>query len=108
MAFVAAGAAIAGLGSGIYSGEVGRKQQKKALRSQQQAQARSEARATSQQRRSEQEQRRLNRRQPDLMGILGRARQSALQGTGSTLLTGPGGVPKGRVALGQSSLLGGA
>ena len=60
MAFIAAGAAIAGLGSSIVSGEQGRKQQKKALRSQEQAQARSEARALSQQRRSEQEQRRLN------------------------------------------------
>ncbi len=106
MAFAALGGLL--VGGSVYQGEAGRKQQKKALRSQEQAQARSEARALSQQRRSEQEQRRLNRKQPDLFSILGREREAALQGPGSTLLTGARGVGKGKLTLGQSSILGGA
>lgn len=98
-------AAVSGVAS-VAQGEVTRKAASRALRSQKEAQRLATSRAAAEQRRSEQDQRRANRGQPDLGGILGREQRGS-RGTSSTLLSG-GGVASSSLTLGRSSLLGSA
>jgi hypothetical protein len=64
------------------------------------------SRSASEQRRQEMEQRRLNRRKPNIQSILGAERRAALTGPGATTLTGSAGVGRESLTLGRSSLLG--
>lgn len=96
MAITGAVAAVAALGNSVYQGEQQRKQQIKALRSQEQAQKEATNNAMSQQRMSEEAMRKANRKTPDVNQIL---KDQGIQGA-STMLTGPmgintsGGAPK--------------
>jgi len=96
MAISGAVAAVAALGNSIYQGERQQKQQKTALRQQEQAQREATNQAISQQRMSEEAMRKANRKTPDVNQIL---KDQGIQGF-STMLTGPmgintsGGAPK--------------
>lgn len=103
------GAGIAGagtIGSSIYSGEQGKKQQKESLRMQQQQMREAESRATSQQRRGEQEMARANAKKPDISAIMQAAQEASKAGAAGTMLTGPRGVDPNALQLGRTSLLG--
>lgn len=104
---VAAAAAVAGTAYSVVAGEDAKKQQKKAMESQERAQAQQLAQTQAQQRRSEMAMNAANRRQPDVGGIMERAGQQAGGGPSSTMLTGPGGVDPTQLSLGRSTLLGG-
>lgn len=107
MAVVGAISAIAALGYGVYSGQQQAKAQKRALRSQEQAQKESTAAAAAQQRRAEMEAKKANARKPDTASILANEQKSALQGPSATMLTGASGATRGGMKLGQTSMLGG-
>lgn len=47
-----------------------------------------------------------NQKQPDLAAIMAANRAATAGGIGSTMLTGPGGVKAGTLALGKTTLLG--
>ena len=104
---VAAAAAVAGTAYSVVAGEDAKKQQKKALESQERAQAQQLAQTQAQQRRSEMAMNAANRKQPDVAGIMERAGQQAGGGPSATMLTGPGGVDPTQLSLGRSTLLGG-
>ena len=99
--------AAAGTTYSIVAGEEGKRQQKKALESQERAQAQQLAQTQAQQRRSEMAMNAANRRTPDVGGIMERAGQQAAGGPSATMLTGPGGVDPTQLSLGRSTLLGG-
>lgn len=110
MGFAAIPAALGGaglLGLGIYEGEKQMKEQKRALRAQEEAQDQAERAAFSEARRAELRERAANRRQPDTTSLLTGSRRRARQGAASTLLTGTRGVADAQLTLGRSSLLGG-
>jgi len=102
-----AAAAVAGTTYSVVAGEDAKQQQKKAMESQERAQAQQLAQTQAQQRRSEMAMNAANRRQPDVGGIMERAGQQAGGGPSSTMLTGPGGVDPTQLSLGRSTLLGG-
>lgn len=106
MGIVAGIAAGAALGGSIYQGERQRKEQKRALRSQERAQSESLAAAAAQERRADMEAKAKNRKEPDVASLLATEQRASLTGTASTLLTGASGVTKDRLRLGQTSLLG--
>lgn len=89
----------------IYAGERAAKQQKKALESQEAAQAAALAEQKKQAATSEQNINKANRRSPDASAILAQA-QDAYGGMG-TMLTGPKGVDPNALSLGKNTLLGG-
>lgn len=103
LAFAVGGAS---LGASIYQGQSAAKAQRRALRSQEQAQREATSRAAAIQRRNEMESRRVNRRTPDIGRLLDTAGTRSRQGPGSTFLTGPRGVPASGMLLGGTSLLG--
>ena len=102
-----AAAAVAGTTYSVVAGEDAKKQQKKAMESQERAQAQQLAQTQAQQRRSEMAMNAANRKSPDVAGIMERAGQQAGGGPSSTMLTGPGGVDPSQLSLGRSTLLGG-
>jgi Flp pilus assembly protein TadB len=102
-----AAASVAGTAYSVVAGQDAKKQQKKAMESQEKAQAQQLAQTQAQQRRSEMAMNAANRRQPDVSGIMERAGQQAGGGPSSTMLTGPGGVDPTQLSLGRSTLLGG-
>ncbi len=104
-AAIATAAAVGG--ASVYQGQMQKRSQRRALRSQEAAQDQALAAAASEQRRTEMEQRKLNRRQPDLGTILAGQRARGRRGAASTLLTGATGVGRGSMTLGTTSLLGG-
>lgn len=94
------------LGIAVAQGEAQMRAQKRAARRTAEAQRLATSRAAAEQRRQEMEQRRLNRRKPNVMSLLGKEQNAAATGPGATLLTGSAGVPRDRLTLGSSSLLG--
>jgi|LakMenEpi03Aug12_release.lakeMendotaPanAssembly.Ray.scaffolds.fasta_scaffold981868_2 hypothetical protein len=107
LAGIAAGAAAAGTGYAIVSGERGAKMQREAMGQQQQAQQAAAASARSQQRKSQQAMAAANRQEPAVADIMGRAAAEMGGGPSSTMLTGPMGVNPQELQLGRTSLLGG-
>lgn len=107
MAFGSALGAL-GIGASIFQGQRQRQVERRARRDQQAAQQRAESRALAEERRAEEERRRLNRRRPDATSLLANQQRDGARGASGTLLTGPGGVNRGQLQLGRSSLLGGA
>lgn len=93
-------------GYSVYSGEKGRKAQKNALRSQEQAQKQAEARAMSQQRSSEQQLAMANRKRPDISAIMQASEEAGSMGAAGTMLTGPKGVNPDDLTMAKTSLLG--
>lgn len=92
-------ASAIGAGASIYSAKKNAKAQKVAT--QQAEKQAAETKATNQRAIN-----RANQKTPDLAAIFGMNRQATGGGVGSTMLTGPGGVPAGTVALGRNTLLG--
>jgi hypothetical protein len=107
IAGIAAGAAAAGTGYAITSGQRGAAMQRQAMRQQQEAQGAASAAARSQQRRSQQAMAAANRAEPAVADIMGRAAAEMGGGPSSTMLTGPMGVNPQDLQLGRTSLLGG-
>lgn len=93
----------ASIGGSLLEGERARKQQKRALGAQQEANRLATSRAASEQRRTEMEQRRLNRKGPNIGSLLDTERSQSAGGAASTLLTSPSGR---RPTLAKTSLLG--
>lgn len=89
--------------TGNLPGQREAKAQKRALRDQRDAQAVAAAAAASEAQRAEAQQRRANRRAPDVAALLeaARARKS-----NATLLTGTRGVERSALSLGGTTLLG--
>lgn len=79
-------------GAGVLQGVTGAKAQKKALRAQQEAQAQALAATKRQENLNAQEAAKLNRKKPDIAGILARA-QLDVGKLPSTMLTGARGLP---------------
>tara|TARA_R100000654_G_C2644561_1_gene122252 strand:+ start:455 stop:772 length:318 start_codon:yes stop_codon:yes gene_type:complete len=105
MGFIALGGAL--LGYQIYQGERQNRQQKKALRLQEQAnrdarQAQKEAKD-----RADVEMNRANRKRADVSAIQSKEEQAALTGPAGTMLTGVQGVDPDQLNLGGNTLLGG-
>lgn len=101
-----AGAAAAGTGYAIYSGQKQAGQQKKALARQNTAQQTAEAAALSTERKAEVAQNAANQKVPNVAQILARAATMGNGGLSSTMLTGPSGVDGASLNLGKTSLLG--
>lgn len=97
---------LGAIGAGIVQGERAKSAQKEAIRRQDAAQREATNRATAEQRRQEMERRRLNKKTPNVAGILKREQGASTSGVGSTVLTGAAGVSPGRLMLGRSSMLG--
>ncbi len=91
----------------IYSGEQQRKQQKKQLALQAQANADARKRAKEAADREDVLQNKENRRRADVSAIRSKEEQSAMTGPAGTMLTGVEGVPIGEENLGGNTLLGG-
>lgn len=94
-------------GAAVVQGQRAARQQRRALRAQEQAQQEALNRAQAAERRSRAEFERVNRRQPDATSLLGAEQARERTGAGSTLLTGSLGVDPGKLLLGRKSLLGG-
>ena len=94
------------VGGVVHQGEQQKEAAKKAERSQATAQRLATSRAAAELRTQDQERRRLNRRKPNVAGLLAEERRSSLTGAGATTLTGASGVGRERLTLGRSSLLG--
>ena len=88
---------------GITSNLRARRMQKRAEKEQERQSAQAIQATQNQARLAEQQQSRVNQRMPDVAAILARAMGSRI---GTTQLTGPGGVPKKNLRLGETSLLG--
>jgi uncharacterized protein HemX len=88
MAITGSIAAVAALGSSLYQGEQGRKQQKEAARAQEGAMREADNRAQYQQKMSEEAMRKANRKTPNVNQILA---DQSIQPRG-TMLTGPMGI----------------
>lgn len=109
MAFAAPLLAIAtavSTGVAIHGAEQSRRSQNRSYRDQQKAQAQSKAASLSQQRKSEEEFARVNRKKPNVVGILAEEQRAAAAGSGSTMLTGIGGVDQSKLSIGRTTLLG--
>lgn len=91
----------------IYSGERADKQQKKALQSQEAAQATALAEQKKQAATSEQNINKANQKSPDASAILAQAQTNDAYGGMGTMLTGPKGVDPNALSLGKNTLLGG-
>ena len=102
-------AAIVGgglVGLQVQQGEEQRKAAKRSFNLQREAQRSAEASAITEREMASQQQRRTNRRQPNVAALLSTAQQAATTGPASTMLTGASGVTGGGTMLGRSSLLG--
>jgi hypothetical protein len=106
MAEVAAALSLASIGAGIEQGQRQVRQQKRALQAQEEATRTATAASASERRRAELEQRRANRRQPDVASLLGTERSALGRGPAATMLTGASGIDPNRLLLGKKSLLG--
>jgi len=96
------------IGASIYQGQLSKQAARRSARATERAQGVAQARMIREERRTSQESRRLNRRQPDIMGILDRERGGSRRGIASTLRSAAGGVNIEGLSLGKTSLLGGA
>lgn len=103
-AAVMGGLAIAGT---VYQGEKQAGAQKRALRSQEQAQKESASKAMYAEKRAAMESAKANGKSPDTASLLAQEQKRALSGPSSTMLSGQSGVSRSAMKLGQSSLLGG-
>lgn len=101
MAITGSIAAAAAIGSSLYQGEQGRKQQKEAARAQDNAMKEAESRAQYQQKMSEEAMRKANRKTPNVNQILA---DQGIQPRG-TMLTGPMGINTSGIGT-RNTLLG--
>lgn len=102
-------AAIVGGGMIGLQAQQGYEQAKTARRTaglQREAQRSAEARAMTEREMGAQQERKLNRRKPNVAALLSTAQQAATTGPASTMLTGASGATGGATSLGRSSLLG--
>ena len=99
-------AAVIGAGAAITAGERQGQQAKKSRNQQADAQERARSASVREQKRAEEEQRRANRRTPDVASLLGAAQRDAQAGAGSTLLSGAQGIRRNNLLLGGGSRLG--
>ena len=97
----------ASVGYQIYSGEQQRKQQKKQLALQRQANEDARQRAKEASDRADIEMNKANRKRADVSAITKKEEQAALTGPAGTLLTGVQGVDSSQLNLGGNTLLGG-
>ena len=95
------------VGYQIYSGEQQRKQQKKQLALQRQANEDAKTRAKEASDRADVEFNKANRKRADVSAITKKEEQAALTGPAGTLLTGVQGVDSSQLNLGGNTLLGG-
>ena len=93
------------VGGSIFQGQQQKQAARRSIRAQERAQDEATSRAAAEVRRQSLAERRLNRRKPDITSLLSAERRSGL---GETSLTGAGGVGRGSLTLGRSSLLGSA
>jgi len=105
MAVTASIAAIAALGSSVYSGQQQAKAAKRSAGLQREAMAQAEAQTMSQMEQSRQAQRKANAKRPNVAALLATAQEASTTGPASTMLTGPGGTSSAP-ALGRTNLLG--
>ena len=96
----------ASVGYQIYSGEQQRKQQKKQLALQRQANEDARQRAKEASDRADIEMNKANRKRADVSAITKKEEQAALTGPAGTLLTGVQGVDSSQLNLGGNTLLG--
>ena len=101
-AFAVGGAAI---GGSVIQAQEQRRAQKRALESQEREQRLAVSRAAAEQRRQGEEQRRVNRRRPNVASLLSSERRGELSGPGATVLAGAN-PTQARTTLGRASLLG--
>ncbi len=97
IAAISAAAAVAGYQS--YG-------QKRALDNQNRAQRSMRNAAVATQKAAEEATNRANQKRPNVASILAAAQEAAKGGLGSTMLTGPAGVPNEKLLLGRNTLLG--
>lgn len=100
-------AGVAAITGSIVQGQRQKAAAKKSERQQEEAQRLATSRAAAELRAQEQNRRRLDKRKPNVAGLLASERQRSLTGAGSTTLTGSTGVGRENLTLGRSSLLGG-
>ena len=106
MGFTAAVLGGLTLGYQVYSGEQQRRQQKKQLRMQEQANADARKQAKEAADRADVEMNKANRKRADVSAIQSREEQAAKGGVVSTMLTGAQGINPDEYNLGGSTLLG--
>lgn len=108
MAVTGAIAAVAALGATVYQGERQASAQRSSLRAQGKAQRESATAAAAEQRRAEMEQRKANRKSPNVASLLAEERTQGWTGQGTTMLTGSQGIARAgsSMKLGQTSMLG--
>jgi type II secretory pathway pseudopilin PulG len=94
-------------GYSIYQGERQNRQQKKALRLQEQANRDSRQAQKEAKDRADVEMNRANRKRADVSAIQSKEEQAALTGPAGTMLTGSQGVDPNQLNLGGNTLLGG-
>lgn len=99
-------AAAAALGSTVYQGVQQQREQRRALRAQEQAQAMAEMRMASTKRQNDLDYAQANRRAPDFTALLEAAQRRAQQGAASTLLTGGRGLRGFDLTMQRNPLLG--
>ena len=97
----------ASVGYQIYSGEQQRKQQKKQLALQRQANEDARQRAKEASDRADIEMNKANRKRADVSALTKKEEQAAMTGPAGTLLTGVQGVDSSQLNLGGNTLLGG-
>lgn len=98
-AWVAAAAAVAGVGMSYANGQ---EQKKTAEAARQQAQQNADKQAAQ----ADQDFNRANQKKPDTIGALSAAQQAGKAGASGTMLTGPQGVDPSALSLGKNTLLG--
>ena len=106
MAITAIVVGTVGVGYSIYAGEQQKKQQKKQLALQEQANKDAKQTAKEQADRADVEMNRANRKRADVSAIQSKEEQSALSGPAGTMLTGVQGVNPDDLTLGGNTLLG--
>lgn len=98
--------AIATVAGAAYQGVTQQQAAKKTAGLQKEAQRSAEASAITEREMASQQERRLNKRKPNVAALLSTAQQAATTGPASTMLTGASGATGGATSLGRSSLLG--
>lgn len=101
-----AAAGVAAVTGGIIQGQRQKSAAKRSERQQEEAQRLATSRAAAELRTQDQERRRLNKRKPNISGLLAEERKAGLSGVGATTLTGAAGVGRESLSLGRNSLLG--
>lgn len=92
----------------VVQGQQQKSVQKRAEQRQNAVQREASSRAAAELRRQTQDRAKQNQKRPEIRSLLAREREAASEGIGSTTLTGAGGVERGRLTLGKTSLLGGS